>query len=314
MMMMYPTTFQLLSWRRQQRMTYLVLVMVILSTLSLNNNHNKNMVMVYGFSSSSSLLSSSTSTTSLSLSTSSLPNNNNNNNNEVLLEQRRNRLSQAISSVTKKLTYSPELVLPEPMDWTAIALQTHAITGLSKQLRHAKANVIVLQASITALQTMTSEQATVLPGTFPESVPIVYTIPSSSSSDNDNDKENDDNDKNPKNDLFTTQWNEISQAGADGVLISVQSSDLLSSSSSESSSESSSSSWIEQCQTAMKCGLQPIPELLINNNNNQDTNDSYPSPISHCVNEICTALGFDPVAMVVTTTSLLTDGEEKDET
>ncbi|KAL7576703.1 hypothetical protein ACA910_005628 [Epithemia clementina (nom. ined.)] len=212
---------------------------------------------------------------------------------DTLRQQRANRLAQALSSPSGKMTYSPELALGEkPLDWTAIALEANAVQGLSKTLRDAKANAIVLQGSLTALQTCALEQETVL-GRFPGPVPIIYCWTTTTTTTND-----DDDDETPLQD----QLLEISNAGADGLLVSVEVDDAWTTTStllSTSTSMSTTAPWVQVCQSALDCGLQPIPELLVPTSMTGSNNHKAAS-VSQWVDQVCTLLGFDPVALLLT--------------
>eukprot|EP00562_Extubocellulus_spinifer_P004360 CAMPEP_0178523472 /NCGR_PEP_ID=MMETSP0696-20121128/29109_1 /TAXON_ID=265572 /ORGANISM="Extubocellulus spinifer, Strain CCMP396" /LENGTH=92 /DNA_ID=CAMNT_0020154705 /DNA_START=28 /DNA_END=303 /DNA_ORIENTATION=- len=69
-------------------------------------------------------------------------------------------LHQSLSSPSgKKLTYTPELSIPEPSDPTALLLQSTEVGKLSQQLRDvAKANCVVVGGSVGALTTFCGEQ------------------------------------------------------------------------------------------------------------------------------------------------------------
>ena len=199
-------------------------------------------------------------------------------------EQARLILSQALSSPSaKKLTYSPELVIPEPLDWTSIALQTNAIQALSTQLRQAKANVLFVQpAAVTALQTMATEQASVL-GNFPGPVPLVYCLAEPAAYED------------STQEALQSQLTEIATAGATGILVPIT------------DWSTPGGAWQTLCQTALDCGLQPIPELLVS----QDT--STTTGVASWMDQVCSTLGFDPVAVVLTRqTKDDDDGDESD--
>merc|ERR1719437_378021 len=72
----------------------------------------------------------------------------------------RSRLSSVLSSLSGKLTLSPEIIIPEPSDPTALLLQNDKITKLSESIRtKAKANAAFVSAStISSLQTFILEQ------------------------------------------------------------------------------------------------------------------------------------------------------------
>jgi hypothetical protein len=64
-------------------------------------------------------------------------------------EMARAKLQQALSSPSKKLTISPEIIIPEPTDPTALLLQSTQITKMSQSLRmKAKANAVYILEGI----------------------------------------------------------------------------------------------------------------------------------------------------------------------
>ena len=88
----------------------------------------------------------------------------------------RSRLSEAFRSPSKKLTYHPELVLPEPSDPTALLLRASEVTKLSQTLRtKAKASAVFVEGTVDALSPMGKEQEDAR-GNFPGPLPIVYSL------------------------------------------------------------------------------------------------------------------------------------------
>lgn len=131
---------------------------------------------------------------------------------------------QVLSSPSGKLTYAPELVIPDPKDPTAILLLTNAVQTLSERIRIAQSNAAFLDGSIAALQTFCNEQSQAA-GNFPGPVPVIYCG-----------KE-------------TGDFHAISEAGAKAVLVVV------------SISQIGETEFMEQCQRAREAGLEPIPEV-----------------------------------------------------
>ena len=152
-------------------------------------------------------------------------------------EASRVRLSQAFSSPSGKLTFSPELIINEPNDPTAILLQANAIQTLSERIRLGKANTAFVHGSLTALKTFTTEQEGAR-GNFPGPVPVIYYcgVP-----DSDN-------------------LQDIADAGADAVVVQVCEGRELSSPNEIGDTDDN---WPKLCQAALEHGLQPIPELVI---------------------------------------------------
>jgi hypothetical protein len=182
----------------------------------------------------------------------------------------RGRLFGALSSPSGKLTLAPELIIPEPTDSTAILLQSNAIQSLSRRIRACKANAAILRGSLTALQTFTIEQESAR-GNFPGPVPAVYACP-------------------PE---IALDMGAVAEAGADGVLISVckgveiQSIEEI----------TTSKEWIDACQQAWECGLQPIPEVTVGQALAEKWGEEDVTALVECV---CSAIGSDPVSVLVT--------------
>jgi len=154
-------------------------------------------------------------------------------------QETRSRLSQALLSPSGKLTFSPEIFIPEPSDPTAILLQTNAIQTLSERIRTCKANSVFIQGSLSALKTFTSEQESARGG-FPGPVPVVYCGTGNSES-NDYDLE------------------AVAESGPDGVLVRVCSGKEVGSLEDIISDET----WVKLYQEALDKGIQPIPEITV---------------------------------------------------
>jgi hypothetical protein len=147
----------------------------------------------------------------------------------------RGRLFEALGSPSGKLTLSPELVIPDPRDPTAILLQSTAISSVSGQIRsQAKPNSAWISGTVSALKTFCYEQEQAR-GNFPGPIPVIYC-----------DDEGDD--------ILS-----IADAGAAGILVRVSGGKEVSSL----DDLASDASWAETCKSALECGLQPIPEVTI---------------------------------------------------
>lgn len=84
------------------------------------------------------------------------------------------RLQESLSSPAKKLTLSPEIIITEPTDPTALLLQSTEVTKLSNTVRvKAKANAAFIAGSINAVKTFCTEQETSR-GNFPSPLPVIY--------------------------------------------------------------------------------------------------------------------------------------------
>jgi hypothetical protein len=204
------------------------------------------------------------------------------------LQLKFNKLNAALSSPSGKLTYSPEILIPEPRDATSILLLTNSVQTLSERMRSCKSNVAFLRGSITALQTFTNEQASAL-GNFPGPVPAIYCYHCNS----------------PEINLM-----DVASAGADGIMMS-----LLGSDSDEVSSISDivakSDNWVDAWKAAVSAGLQPIPELHIGESFAQKLTEED-------MNTLLTAftdkVGIEPAAFVFTMNQRVGDDDEQQPT
>jgi hypothetical protein len=136
------------------------------------------------------------------------------------------------SSPSGKLTYSPELVIPEPKDPTAILLLSNSVQVLSQRIRKAQANAAFLEGSVDALRTFCNEQATAT-GNFPGPVPVIYCCSASAQ---------------------TIGFKDIHDAGAQGVLIPVDW---------RGDDPTLDGTFVEMCNAAADVGLAVIPELRV---------------------------------------------------
>ena len=200
------------------------------------------------------------------------------------LQLKFNKLNAALASPSGKLTFSPEILIPEPRDATSILLLTNSVQTLSDRIRSCKSNVAFLRGSITALQTFTNEQAAVL-GNFPGPVPTVYCY----------------NSNTPE-----ISFVDIASAGADGLLmnLSPNSDDVLS----IKDLVAKSDEWIDSWQAVVSAGLQPIPEVQIG--------ESLAKTLSEeDMNTLLTAfkdnIGVAPAAFVFTMNQNVGDDEEQ---
>lgn len=152
----------------------------------------------------------------------------------------RNRLKEALQSPSGKLTLSPEIVIPQPTDPTAILLQGSQIEKLSEQLRtNAKANAVWVKGSIASMRQLVAEQETSR-GSFPSPLPAIYC---------------------PKNDDCSREdLEELAEAGASGFLLTMNNdpvhlpSDMLARLEEDT---------LSRFQLILECGLQPIPEIIL---------------------------------------------------
>ena len=182
----------------------------------------------------------------------------------------RGRLQQAFSSPSGKLTYSPELIIPEPNDPTAILLLSNAVQNLSTRIRTCQSNAAVLRGSLTALQTFVNEQE-VARGNFPGPVPVIY----SCGADSGNNME------------------EIAQAGAEGILVSICEGREISSL----QDFEQDSKWKLICQQAIQYGVQPVPEITIGHTTASQWTEATMESIVEC---LTATIGAEPATLIIT--------------
>lgn len=186
----------------------------------------------------------------------------------------RARLHEALYSPSGKLTLSPEIVIPEPTDPTAILLQASGVTTLSEKIRtKAKANAAGISGSLNSVRIFVTEQERAR-GNFPGPVPVIYC--GSIAHDNVECDE---------------LMSELSDVGASGVLVSVLDGKEVSSIDDIASDEGLAAT----CSSALKNGVQPIPEVVLPEGSRWSEEDM--EALVHAVRERC---GLEPVAVVLT--------------
>lgn len=193
----------------------------------------------------------------------------------------RGRLSEALLSPSGKLTLSPEIMVPEPESPTAILLQSSAVQQLSEHIRkRAKANTAWISGSVTALKYFCNEQEQSR-GNFPGPVPVIYC--------------------NLVDDLA-----EVAEAGACGILVPVAAGKEVISV----ADLSADMAWVDTCKSALKCGLQPIPEVTIGDGTAASWKED---DITALVDKLCELAGEDPVAVLLTVNAIKSDDNAQDE-
>jgi len=177
------------------------------------------------------------------------------------------RLVDALKSPAGKLTLSPEILIPEPIDTTAILLQSSLITSLSEKMRtQAKANAVFCSGSITALKTFCNEQE-IARGNFPSPLPLIYC------------------DK-------TDDLSAVVDAGATGIVVAVCDGKEISSL----DDLALDKTWSVICQEALEKGLQPIPEITIG----QSTAENWQGDeVEAMIAKIAEMVGEDPASVLI---------------
>jgi len=184
----------------------------------------------------------------------------------------RGRIFESLASPSGKLTVSPEIVIPDPSDPTAILLQTDAINTLSGRIRTAKGNSAWISGGISAIRTFCAEQKRAS-GNFPGPLPVIYCSSSTGGS--------------------TLQSEELAEAGASGVVIPLFEGKEL-----ESVDQiSSDNDWVSAFEDAWKCGIQPIPEITIGDAVAEKMSEEDTEKL---VRAVANAAGTDPVTVLFT--------------
>ena len=198
----------------------------------------------------------------------------------------RARLTQALSSPSGKLTLSPEMLIPEPSNPTAILLQASAITQLSERVRsRAKANTAFLSAnSLSSLRIFCNEQEDAR-GNFPGPVPVIYCGQSNS------DEENDDDDDDDALDL-----SELAATGVSGILVSINEGAEISSIDTDIVG-GEDSQWLSMYKNALENGLQPVPEITVKDSTAATWKEEEMEAL---VEKISSLTGDDPVSILLT--------------
>jgi len=208
----------------------------------------------------------------------------------------RARLTNALSSPSGKLTLSPEMFIPEPINPTAILLQASAITQLSECLRgRAKANAAFLSAdSLSSLRTFCDEQKGAQ-GNFPGPVPVIYCQSNTTTSVEESD------------DL---ELSDLALAGISGILVSINEGSEISSIDAEIVG-GEDSQWLELYKNALDYGLQPVPEVTVKDSTAATWKEEEMEAL---VKKIFDLTGVDPVSILLTINPTINENNDEDET
>lgn len=193
----------------------------------------------------------------------------------------RSRLFEALRSPSGKLTLSPEIVIPEPSDPTAILLLSTDVQTMSENIRvQAKANTAWISGSVTSLKTFCAEQE-MSRGNFPGPVPVVYCD-------------------------FVEDLESVADAGADGLLLSTCGGEEISSL----EDLAKDADWVDKFKAALDCGLQPIPEVTISDATAESWKEEEMEALVSKLTEIS---GEEPVSILVTINPSSDDDEDEKE-
>lgn len=197
----------------------------------------------------------------------------------------RGRLKEALYSPSGKLTFSPEIIIPEPSDPTALLLQSSEVIKMSDRLRtNGKINAAFLSGSFSTVNQFITEQEEAR-GSFPGPVPVIYSA--FSGIDNDD----------------STTLESLAEFGCCGIVTSVCSGQPISS---VDDLKDMNEEWMEK---AIAAGVQPIPEVVLDTTKAWEVDD-----ISQIIESLKNSCGGDeePVAVVLTLNKVET--EDNDET
>lgn len=201
-------------------------------------------------------------------------------------------LSQSLSSPSGKLTLSPEIVIPEPTDPTALLLQSTEVTKLSEKIRSkAKANAALLAGSVNALRTFCVEQESAR-GNFPGPVPVLALSDGT--------------------ECDAGVLADIADAGAVGIVLPVNGGEAI-----DSISDISDEEGILKTNfaAALEAGLQPLPEVCLAGGENLESEwgEEQVTALVEAITAECG--GVDPVGIVLTVdmpeSSDIDDGDEE---
>jgi len=203
----------------------------------------------------------------------------------------RSRLSEAFRSPSKKLTYHPEIVLPEPSDPTALLLRASEVTKLSSTLRmKAKANAIFVEGTVDALTPMGKEQEDAR-GNFPGPVPIIYSLAGGG-----------------EDGSLSDTLNQLQSVdGVEGVMVPFFDGKEINSV--DSYLEESSDDISGKCGAIWDAGLQPIPEITISPSTEWSEDDVI--KLVDAIKDTCG--GIDPVSVVFTNAEKEKSKEDNEE-
>lgn len=209
-----------------------------------------------------------------------------------LAQMTRGRLFEALYSPSGKLTFSPEVIIPEPSDPTALLLQSTEVIKISEKLRSkGKINAAFLSGSFSSVNAFVKEQEEAR-GSFPGPVPVIYCAFSGIDSSN----AGDDDDDNP--------LEVLAEYGCSGIVTSVCEGKSISN---VDDLKDSSENWI---QAALNCGIQPIPEVVLSMEKSWGVDDI--SCIIDILREKCEN-DDGPVSVVITFDNALETVDDDDD-
>uniref|UniRef100_A0A7S3QIL6 Fructose-bisphosphate aldolase n=1 Tax=Chaetoceros debilis TaxID=122233 RepID=A0A7S3QIL6_9STRA len=192
-------------------------------------------------------------------------------------------LQQSLSSIANKMTLSPEIIIPEPTDPTALLLQSTEVTKMSTNVRtRAKGNAAFIAGSLNSLKTFCTEQETAR-GNFPGPLPVIYCTSSFGGD---------------------ASMSEISDAGARGVMYTVNPNNEVASPEELENDDSLKISF----DSALENGMQLIPEIILKPESTWDAD-----AVTKLVDSVISQCGTEPPALILTVGAISDEEEEEEE-
>jgi len=192
-------------------------------------------------------------------------------------------LQQSLSSIANKMTLSPEIIIPEPTDPTALLLQSTEVTKMSTSVRtKAKGNAAFIAGSLNSLKTFCTEQETAR-GNFPGPLPVIY-CKSSFGGD--------------------ASMSKISDAGARGVMYTVNPNNEVAGPEELENDDSLKNSF----DLALENGMQLIPEIILKPESSWDAD-----AVTKLVDSVISQCGTEPAALILTVGAVAEEEEEEEE-
>lgn len=182
----------------------------------------------------------------------------------------RGRLQESLASIANKITLSPEIIVPEPSDPTALLLQSTEVTKLSSTLRSAKGNAVFMAGSVNSLRYFCKEQETAR-GNFPGPLPVIY-CESSYSGDE------------------SIEVSDIADAGASGLLYSVLGGEEVSCVGDIEGDGNIKAAF----ENALDNGIQLIPEIVLSKDKQWDEEAT-----SALIDSLTAQCGSEPAAILL---------------
>jgi hypothetical protein len=190
------------------------------------------------------------------------------------------KINSALFSPSGKLSISPEIIIPDPKDPTALLLLASSVQTLSSRVRIGMANIVFIQSnSIDSVRIFSVEQQNAY-GSIPSPLPIVYC------------------DTKYDNESLA----KIADAGANGVLVPLTCQ--------KDCTLSDLDQWKSICQQSLAVGLQPIPEIIVHSDIVTSLTESH---IENFIEALTKATDNIPAACVISIPSVVVLNESNED-